>query len=91
MFVRPLEKARLKVHVKGRVTIPKEFRERLGISEGDQVEAILREDQRAVVIQVLIKDWLEDMLSVLKRVFPDKSTKEIMNELRQGWEEYAEE
>jgi len=84
-----LEKARLKVHVKGRVTIPKEFRKRLEISEGDQVEAILREDQRAVVIRVLTKDWLEDMLSVLERVFPDKSTKEIITDLRQGWEEYV--
>lgn len=86
-----MEKTRLKVHVKGRVTIPKEFRKRLGISEGDQVEVILREDEKAVVIHALTKDWLEDMLSVLKKVFPDKSTEETMKDLRQGWEGYARE
>lgn len=88
MSVRPLERVRLKVHVKGRVTIPKEFRERLGIKEGDQVEAVLMEDQRALLIHAPARGWLEDMLDVLRRVFPDKSTGEIMNELRRGWEEY---
>lgn len=89
--VQALEKARLKVHVKGRVTIPKKFRKRLGIVEGDYVEAVLREDQRAVVIHVLAKDWLEDMLNTLRKVFPNKSTEETMKSLRQGWEEYATE
>lgn len=77
--------------MKGRVTIPKEFRKRLGISEGDQVEAILREGEKAIVIHALTKDWLEDMLSMLKKVFPDKSTEETLKDLRQGWEEYATE
>lgn len=83
-----MEKVRLKVHVKGRVTIPKGFRGKMGINEGDYVEAIFQEDRKELIIRALPKDWLEDMLDVLRRAFPGKSTIETMKELRQGWEEY---
>jgi len=85
-----MEKARLKVHVKGRVTIPREFRGKIGIEEGDYVEVILCEDQKEIIIRALPKDWIRDMLDVLGQAFPNKPTMQIMRELRQGWEEYEE-
>ena len=78
---------RLKVHPKGRVTIPKEFREKIGIREGDYVETYLEEKSRAVVMRPVPRDWLADMLQIIQEAHRGKSTAQIMEELRTGWEE----
>lgn len=78
---------RLKVHPKGRITIPKEFREKIGVREGDYVETELEESTRTVVVRPLPEDWLTDLLQVLAEAHRGRSTTQVMRELRAGWEE----
>ena len=78
---------RLKVHPKGRVTIPKDFREKMGVREGDYIEADFEQSERSVIIRTLPGDWVEDLLNVLKEAYGQRPTAQVMKELRAGWEE----
>ncbi|MGQ9515367.1 MAG: AbrB/MazE/SpoVT family DNA-binding domain-containing protein [Thermoproteota archaeon] len=81
-----MEKLRLKVHAKGRITIPVKFRKLAGIKEGDYIEALLADDKGELLLKGKQSDVVDDLLNVLKKAFPGKSTSKIMTELRKGWE-----
>jgi AbrB family looped-hinge helix DNA binding protein len=78
---------RLKVHAKGRVTVPVKFRRLAGIKEGDYVEALLADDKRELIIKGKRSDVVDELLDVLRKAFPGKSTSKTMSELRKGWVE----
>jgi len=88
----------VKIMQHGQITIPKKFREALGLKEGDVAEAELAEDRIVITPKRLVKDkaWRE-LMEVMDRVHQknegvteEQVTRDVLKaiaELRE--EEYA--
>lgn len=66
---------------KGQVTIPKKFRERLGVSGGDEVEFFEKGDD-VVVRKETGKSPFDEWHGYLKKRLRGKRTDEIIREMR---------
>jgi AbrB family looped-hinge helix DNA binding protein len=74
---------KVKVSPKGQIVIPKEFRDKFGIKEGEEV--IVEELEEGVLVMKKIKEPVKAMRGLFKGKFK-KSSVELVRELRKGWD-----
>ncbi len=71
------------VSSKGQIVVPKEFRDDLGIKEGQKV--VVEEVDGAIIIVPVPKDPVKALKGLAKGVFRKSST-ELVRELREEWQ-----
>ena len=80
---------RIKLDPKGRVSIPKSLRKRLGLDQETEFEVF--EEEGRIVLTPLMKNPVEEIADVLGRVLPQgRTATEIQRELRAEWDEDIE-
>lgn len=68
---------RVKVLEKGRITIPQELRERLGLKKGDKVKFLLEGGIIRLVPPKLEEDIVERTKGILRGIEPELSPEEL--------------
>lgn len=70
-----------KILEKGRLTIPRDLRARLGLNKGDKVRFHLREGKIRLIVPRLEEDLVERTRGVLKGVEPELTVEELEDAL----------
>ncbi|MDQ3098375.1 MAG: AbrB/MazE/SpoVT family DNA-binding domain-containing protein [bacterium] len=81
-----METAILKVSSQGQITIPKEWRKKMG-KQGDTVLAVLHKDKDIESIYLLPAetDWNKNGFGLLKDALKTTNTRQYLNNLRDEW------
>jgi len=74
---------KVKVSPKGQIVIPKEFRDKFGIKEGEEV--VVEESRKGVLVMRKEKNPVKVMVGLFERK-TKKSSVELVREIRKEWE-----
>jgi AbrB family looped-hinge helix DNA binding protein len=74
---------KVKVSPKGQIVIPKEFRDKFGIKEGEEV--IVEESRKGVLVMRKEKNPVKTMVGLFEGK-TKKSSVELVREIRKEWE-----
>lgn len=78
---------KVRVSPKGQIVIPKEFRDKFGIKEGEEV--VVEELEEGVLVMKKTKQPVKAMRGLFKGKFK-KSSVELARELRRDWDRRLE-
>ena len=74
---------KVKVSPKGQIVIPKEFRDKFGIKEGEEV--VVEESRKGVLVMRKEKNPVKVMVGLFESK-TKKSSVELVREIRKEWE-----
>jgi len=74
---------KVKVSPKGQIVIPKEFRDKFGIKEGEEV--LVEESKKGVLVMKKERNPVKEMVGLFEGK-TRKSSVELVREIRKEWE-----